>query len=264
MKSNIIFLDTNILSELAERESLWSSFGHFLIDNNLTIGLSTQLHEIQRYPKNFELLTEFFKVMPVAILKTGDVIIKEEVESHPYYRSGSICTYFVPPWETEEFMERAMGSENIKIANGETQKLGNLFPSLLEDRKPNFPVASSGKYEFEQLDEYAFACLGQTLVRDYPNFYRSFEGRLNEFKPRVFLSQRCVSAAIFYDYYVLKHKPKISDAGDHHHKFIIPYCKIAVLERHASDILHLIQKKTNILNNTEIYNIDFLKTFSRN
>ena len=78
--SRFIYCDTNIISHLAKNKQLWSRLFDFLIENDLTLGVSgAQLVELTDAK---HLLSDFawlFVRVPSALLKTPDMVLAEEV-----------------------------------------------------------------------------------------------------------------------------------------------------------------------------------------
>jgi hypothetical protein len=127
--------------------------------------------------------------------------------------------------------------------------------------KKNFPPSREGKYTKNQADDFARGQIFQWLAYDHRDFLEKVSSNIENFQPGIFLSIRLYSYVIFYKYYLGQRDPiRPSDFGDLFHLFSIPYCEIAVMERDLCNVLNQIKQNHDVLDSTEVFNIDFVKT----
>jgi len=76
----------------------------------------------------------------------------------------------------------------------------------------------------------------------------------------VFRSVRLFALVNFYKYYLGRREPsRLSDFGDFGHLGFLPYCDLAVMERDLCEVLNQIKQHHDVLDSTEVRNIDFLR-----
>lgn len=262
------YFDTNILSTLAKRQLLWSRLFEFLKDNDLTLGIGgPQIVELSDADRLHRELVDLFINVPSGLLKDWLVIIDEEVKAHPKKRRESLLLYPLNAVLFEENglnkLEAFLSSEQLRDARNDQLLNAKQMYTNLTRLKPNFPALKSGKYSRKQADEYADLIVLQWLTSQYRDFMASFQSHFEDFHPEAFLSIRLHAYVIFYKYYIGQREPKkLSDFADLGHTFYIPYCDIAVMERDLCNVLTQIKHNHNILQNTEIRNIEFLDNWS--
>jgi len=91
--SRFAYFDTNILSQLAKDRSLWRRLTAYLLDNDLTLALSSQVAELSDVPRLHDALADMLVSVPAAIIKTWDTVLDEEVVAHPGLRGDTLLAY---------------------------------------------------------------------------------------------------------------------------------------------------------------------------
>lgn len=262
--SRFAYFDTNIISEVAKRPTLWTKLSAFLEKNDLTLGLSTaQVAELSNAPELHSSLISLFFSVPTAFLKTWDVIIAEEVEAHPQRRTQSLLMYPVNAMLLEndgiEKFYAFLTSSQLGDARQNQLACARQMGARHTELKNNFPPSKSGKYVRNQSDEFADIEVMQLLVTQNRQFLKEIRKDIVAFRPEVFHSIRLYAHVIFYKYYLGNRNPtKLSDFGDLGHLFYVPYCELAVMERDLCNILNQIKRNHDVLGNTVLRNIDFL------
>jgi hypothetical protein len=87
------YFDTNILSEIAKRIDIWQRLIDFLADEDLTLAISSQVAELASANRLHERLGQLLIHVPSAIIKSWNVVLAEEVASHPNERFQSLLGY---------------------------------------------------------------------------------------------------------------------------------------------------------------------------
>jgi hypothetical protein len=262
--SRFAYFDTNIISNLAKNQSLRDSLSAFLVEHDLTLGLSTaQVVELADARKLHTSLVALFLSVPTALLKTWDAVIAEEVEAHPRRRTQSLLMYPVNAMLLEDGgigrLYGLLSSEPLAKARRGQLLYAQQMEARLTRLKNNFPPSKSGKYVRKQSDKFADYQVMQWLVEDHRGFIEAMQADISSFHPEVFLSIRLFAHVLFYKYYLGNREPKkLSDFGDLFHLFYIPYCELAVMERDLCNVLNQIKRNHDILENTSVKNIDFL------
>lgn len=262
--SNFAYFDTNILSHLAKNENLWSGLFGYLEENDLTIGLGGgQVSELSDAKRLHEKLFVLLMNTPTGIIKNWDEIIAEEVHAHPKQRIDTLLMYALNAILLEEdgpkrFLE-FLSSNELKRARKDQLSHAKKMQKRHNDLKRNFPPSNSGKYTREQAEKFTEQLIKQWLSHDHKNFLDDYDTQPGMVRFSVFLSIRLFGYVIFYKYYLGQREPKqLSDFGDLFHLFPLPYCDLVVMERDLCNILNQIKKNHNILNSTNIHNIDIL------
>lgn len=268
--AHFAYMDTNILSYLANNRELWPKLLDFFRANDLTMGVGgPQIAELSDADRIHQELVALFMSVPTGILKNWDMIIDEEVKSHPNMREDSLLLYPLNAILLEpnglDKLQKFLSSNELKEARRDQLSYASQLQDRMAELKGNFPPAKGGKYIRSQADEFAIYMSMQWLAIDHRDFLVSLR---DQFEPKdfhlgVFYSIRLYAYVIFYKYYLGQREPsKLSDFADLAHFFIIPYCEIAIMERDLCNVLNQIKKNHDILESTEIYNIDFIYAIS--
>ncbi len=263
--SNFAYFDTNIILEIAKDKSLWNELYTFLGQNDLTMGLSTgQIAEIADAKKLHQSLVGLFLSVPTALLKVWDEIINEETESHPNRRTKTLMMYPLNAILAEnngiDKLFAFLSSNNLAKARSQQKILATQMYPRHKQLKKNFPPSKTGKYEKEQASLFADVLVMQMLANINQRFLIDMKQDIPLLQLEVFTSIRTYAYVIFYKYYLGNREPsRTSDFGDLGHLFYLPYCKLIVMERDLCTILNQIKKNQEVLNNSIIKNIEFLK-----
>ncbi len=268
--SRFVYLDTNIISTLAKDRSSWPDLLSFLEAHDLTMGLSTaQVAELADAKRLHSDLVGLFVSVPTGVLKIWDTIVSEEVSAHPNFRTDPLLLYSLNAILLEEDglqkLFAFLSSPELYAARQDQLKYANQMEDRHSTLKENFPPSKSGKYTKHQADEFVDNIVIQWLFRDHRQFLIESMKNVNGYNLKVFKSIRLFGYVNFYKYYLGQREPKkLSDFGDLGHLFYIPYCELAVMERDLCNILNQIKRNHDILENTIIRNIDFLKHWELN
>ncbi len=261
--SRFAYFDTNIISHLAKNRQLWSKLSDFLMQNDLTLGISSaHAAELSDAKKLHQILSDLFISVPSAVLKTSDMILAKEVKAHPSKRQDSLLLYplntiLIEPNGLHKLQE-FFSSKKLYNARKDQLLHAQQMARRHNELKNNFPPSKSGKYTREQADEFAEIQVMQWLAALHKEFLASFQKNIESFHPEIFLSVRLFAHVIFYKYYLGSREPRgTSDFGDLMHLFCIPYCELAIIERDLCNILNQIKRNHDTLELTIIQNIDF-------
>jgi hypothetical protein len=264
--SRFAYLDTNILSYLAENRNLWPKLLEFFRQNDLTMGVGgPQVAELSDADRMHKDLVSLFVSVPTGILKNWDMIIDEEVRSHPQRRVETLLFFalnaiLLEPNGLDKLLY-FLSSKDLKEARSDQLFYASKMQNRMEELKGNFPPSKSGKYTKTQADEFAIYMVMQWLAIDHKDFLVSLrcQSNIEDFHLDVFLSIRLYAYVIFYKYYLGQREPrKLSDFADLGHFFMIPYCEMAIMERDLCNVLNQIKNNHDILESTEIHNIDYI------
>ncbi len=264
--SRFIYLDTNIVSIFSKDDSLWSNLFKFLKRNDLTVAIGAgQVAELSDARRLHTDLARFLVSVPCGIIKNWDEILSEEVEAHPEQRTSSLLMYPLNAILLEENgfekLVRFLSSKSLADARDDQLRHAKQMGSRHSKLKKNFPPKPSGSYTRRQADEFSVIQVLQWLARTHREFLTQFQDDIMALNTDVFLSIRLFGYVIFYKYYLGRRDPKkLSDFGDMFHLYGLPYCELAVMERDLCDTLNQIKRNHSILESTDIYNIDFLRS----
>jgi len=257
--SKFIYLDTNILSHICTETELYHPFFDHLSKNDLTIAISAGiLAELSQVTRKHSDLDWLLSLSPSALIKTGEMILQEEVKAHPNYRNDTLLYYPLNHLMGTKFLEDYLSSSKL----ADIRRIQLSFAERQEERhqqlKDNFPPSKSGRYTKEQAKEFTWMKTFQWLISQHPTFMNQFKDNITEFRAEVFLSEQLRSYVQFYKYYLGGRTPKLSDFGDLFHLSSIPYCEMAVLEKDLCETLRQIKSHQNIIHNLRVENIDFI------
>jgi len=263
--SRFVYCDTNIISHLAKTKHLWSRLFDFLVENDLTLGISgAQLVELSDAKSLLNDLAKLFLRVPSALLKNSETVLAEEVEAHPQRRTKSLLLQPLNAMLLEadglQKLQGHLSSPGLRNARKTQLDLARQLASKHAEVKTNFPPSRTGDYTREQADEFASAIVMQWLADDHRDFLVGFQSHIPDFHPEVFLSIRLFAHVIFYKYYLGRREPnKISDFGDVGHALLIPYCELAIMERDLCNVLNQIKHNQDTLASTIVRDIDFFQ-----
>jgi hypothetical protein len=257
--SRFVHADTNILSEFAKKPQLWRPLQDFLHEQDLCLGISgAQVAELSSDNRLHEPLNVLLTPVPAALIKPPELVLKEEVNSHPKKRTEGLLQYPLNALLGKRDFGEFLSSSMLSNARNEQRNAAQLWMKRLQDLKPNFPPKQSGKYSQDQADLFAWTITIQELSFGYLDFLAQFKDKVANLETDAFPSIKLMGYVIFYKYYLVGQQPKDSDFGDMFHLYDIPYSKLAIMERNMCGILNQIKKNHDALNGVTIMNKDFL------
>lgn len=263
--SRYIYFDTNIISHYVMDQSLWSHLFDFLVGRDLFLGIGEgQLAELADLKSHHLELVHFLLQVPSGVLVGRKRILEEEVASHPQRRTSTSLAYpidafLMQPNGPDELLAH-ITSDQLAESRRDQRAHARLMAARLEELKPNFPPSKSGRYTYEQANEFAQIQVMQWLAPDHRSFLEQFKSDVSGFVSEVFLSVRLFAYVFFYKYCIDNRKVKeLSEFGDLLHLFSIPYSEIAVMERDLCNIMAMISKRHDVLDSTSVRNIEFIR-----
>lgn len=266
--SRFVYFDTNIISHLAKNIDLWHPLFNFLEQNDLTLGVSgAQVVELFDAKGLHEDIVALFLSVPSGLLKTWDMILDEEVKSHPHWRRDSLLLYplnamFIEPGGVEKLQD-FLSSKGLRAARKDQLEHAQQMAERHANLRNNFLPSKTGKYTRQQADEFAWMLVMQRLAPTHRDFLVGFKNDIESLHLQVFLSIRLFAHVIFYKYYLGQREPKrSSDFGDLSHLAYIPYCEVAVMERDLCNVLNQIKNHQDTLKSTVVRDIDFFADWS--
>ncbi|TFH25494.1 hypothetical protein E4G67_00930 [Candidatus Bathyarchaeota archaeon] len=235
-----------------------------MTENDLTIALSegvlAELSEaIRIHPQLDMVLTS----LPSALVKTGEMILQEEVQSYPEKRIESLFLYPLNHLIGTNFLKDYLSSSGLVDARLDQRSFAGLMGTRHEEMKKNFPPKSSHGYTRKQAKEFAWYITYQWLLNQHRIFIEQFTDNLSNLKVEVFQSIQLRSSVQFYKYYLGRRTPKTSDFGDLFHLSYLPYCETAILEKDLGETLRQIKQREGILENVRIENLDFIRKLKK-
>lgn len=265
--SRFAYFDTNILSELAKRPDLWGPVADYLIHEDLTIAVSSQVAELSDVSRLHEALGSMLVALPSAVIKQWDLVLAEEVMAHPETRSESLLLYPLNalllepggPVQLQEFLN----SKDLREARRGQREAAARLPGRHAGLKANFPPGPGGVCVKDQAPFFASVLTMQWLAGSHLSFLQQFRNNIEGFREQTIKSVRLYALVLYYKYYLGNREPKkSSDFGDLFHLYALPYCALAVVERDLANVLAQIKRADTVLAATEIRDIDFLRNFA--
>ncbi len=157
--------------------------------------------------------------------------------------------------------ESLFSEDYVTKAREEQMRQAGQLPQEHLRLKANFPTPQQGKYTKEQAGEFSNLMTVQALAGLHREFLKQFtEGDFSKLKLENFRGIRLRAMAIFYKYYLGRREPKkTSELGDFGHLYYLPYCKLAVMENDLCSILNQLKKNQEVIGETEVENLSFLR-----
>lgn len=266
--SQFIYLDTNIFGYLVEREKLWNKLARYCEINDLVVAVSeanlSELSDVKHMHKD---LTRLMLSLPSALIRAGDNIVQLEVTAYPYKLESSLILLYplknaLLEQDGAEKIERFLSSPLLKQAREDQLKHAKLMPNILESAKKKNKPSTGSRYTSQDAEEYASFGVLYVLARDHRKFLENLGTAPDVFPDTTFQSLRLHFLGIFYKYYLWRQTPqKRSDFVDLWHLYHIPYCKMVIVERELCKVLKHIKHDHPTLLSTDIFDIDFIRTF---
>jgi hypothetical protein len=142
------------------------------------------------------------------------------------------------------------------------------FEKRIKSVKNNFrPIKHADEFTEDDGAYYAFQLVFlQILCRDWPRCAKKIKQELGignpPHLPKQFRGHWLFALAQFYRYYLHRRRPAGNDYGDFIQVVPIAYCRLAVVEKNLQQELQHIQKNEPMLNQTEIYGLDFVRNLT--
>lgn len=258
--SRFVYPDTNILSMIASDLAKWRRLQNFLYRHDLCIAISAaQVAELSEVSLLHADLNTLLTAVPSVLTKPPNIILDEEVKSYPHRRTNTLVLYPLNALFGKEDFAQFLSSPKLIEARKQQRMSAKQMRLRFESLKPNFPASESGRYTWEQAEEFTWMITVQWLADTHPFFLQRFKQKASDFNAEVFLSVQLFGYAIFYKYYLHSKQPELSDFGDMFHLCTIPYCKLAILERDMSNVLNHIKSHHKVLDGVVVRNVDFFR-----
>ncbi len=264
--SRFLYCDTNILSYLAKEPELWRRLAEYLLECDLTIAVGVQAAELADAQRLHDRLTALLLGVPSAIIKPSGTILEEEVRAHPAARTEPLLLYPINAMLAEpegpDRLRQFLSSAALNTARCGQREAAAQLPSRHAALKSNFPPSPDGKYSRAQAKEFTWIQVVQWLAGSHVAFLERFKADVSALHVETFASVRLFALVLFYKYYLGGRQPNSrSDLGDMAHLHAIPYCNVVVVERDMANTLRQIQRHDAVLAHTDVYDIDFFKTW---
>lgn len=256
----VVLLDTNIWNYFAKDESTWKSLDDYLDRSSLTLGISIiNFAELAPVTRIHEALACLMCTVRCGEIKSRDALIDAEKQSHPDDALIELLDRRYVPEDQSRLLDQLSGSD-ARTANETHLEVSEIAQSRLASLNDFFPPASSGRYETNQVIEFANLIAIQRIILSHREFYRPFSDRFGDLRIECFRSIRISALVTFLRYYAGHKIPQRSDFGDLNLLYSAPYCRVLIVENNLREMLVQAKKlDSSILSNTEIRSIDFVR-----
>jgi len=259
------YLDTLVLSALADESHLWPAVSTLLESRGLSLALSrchiAELHEVARRHAS---ICEFLATVPTCLVADAEAMLQAEIASYPDRAPAeAIVLCALTPEFCKTELLRGLRSPELRDVRVAMRQNAELMQTVLDERRDNFPPGPTGRYTSDQADLFADHVVIEKLLK------RSREAlallpKTGEIPGDAFLSLRLAPLVSFFKYYVGRRAPKTpSDLGDLCHLEYMPYCRLVVTERDLQETLRQLRPLTRVLDASTIKNISFLRELGR-
>jgi len=266
-----LYLDTNILSELAKNKNWWDSLKSFITDANLTLAVSgAQLAELSDAIHLHERITNLFWYVPTKAILTWDEILYKRLDERNLYDPIEIGIFpyllrNMKDVNPKEKFRIGLSSQKMKEARDIQLSDAKKMRAQILKYKTNISPNSHGKYIRKQAPEFARRLtiqfcqnskdLSQKARVELVDLYHQAGNKIDHFQ-----AIEVFAYFIFYKYYIAGHSGrKLSDFGDLFHVFYLPFVSLGVLEKGMTEILNQIKRNHFLLDNVRIENINFFR-----
>ncbi len=220
--SCFLYLDTNILSEIAKNNCIWGRLHDYLIASDLTLAISGgQIAELVDASRLHEKLAELFLTLPSAVIKEQAVVLAEEVSAHPKDRTNRLLKYPLNAMRLEhdgqQKLVEFLSSPALAGAAAAQRQAAEHLLEKHREMKLNFPPKESGKYTIGQGSEFADNITMQALGYDHRRFLLTFAQDVTRLRLETFRSLRLQALVSFYKNYLGGREPhKLSTSETRH------------------------------------------------
>jgi hypothetical protein len=263
MSKKLIFFDTNILREIITHKEKWHPFSQYLENENLVIVISAiqfiELYKVKRY---HDVVTSFLLEIPSCMFRWWTEILKDEVEAFPHTLKIQYLTF---PSFQEMFSRTNQGDKLRSVLDD--PKIGFMWEAMEVEKLQFLPIMKlvtktlpkNQDFINQDFELHNFGRVLSDLRKVSRSFIDEVKDDLETSDLEYFTGSFLRASYLYYKYILRGAKLKPSDLGDYYQTFYIPYCSIAVVEKDMARILHLLKKGKNLLPNTEVKSIRFIR-----
>jgi hypothetical protein len=262
METPLLYLDTNIISVVADSDAYRDALRNFLRSNGLWLGLSgVNMIEIQAASKKHGAIASFLGSVDVALLWDDGRLLAKEVTRHPsHLENQEVVAKLVPgPSDPSVFLDH-FRSKSLEDSRKTVISKSRHMNPILQERQSNFRPRNGDAYTKDQAPDYQHIVVFAQLNNRAPEFIRGLARQSDSLRIEAFQSLGVAPLVCFWKYYLGQRVPKRqSDFADLGHLAFAPYCRIVVMEKDLAHVLRQIQSSLPVLKGTEVEDIGFVR-----
>lgn len=228
-----LYLDTNILSELAKRGDV-TTFIRWMEAEDFELALSGPLFvELSAAVDRLVQLPALLLGVDVRVLFDAPVLLAAEIARFPN-GAGAGATQSVSPKGTFEVdaLLRVLRRPSTAAARTEVLANGAQMPARHGQLKANFPPGPDGRYSLAQGEEYVEVLVRQMIETSPDVDVALLPAIFASFRASAFPSLHHLAVVNFWTLYKRGEAPsQTSDMGDLTHLQIFPYADVVITER---------------------------------
>lgn len=258
----LCLVDTNAASEMSKYPA--REFRNFLewslTDKPTMIPCFSMftIMELRRKPTVYEQFLETFSPFPIAILKSHEQLLAEEVDSYPNPMvinpilhaftglasspDNRMKNVFDKLFDTSE----AQSQERMWLDGRDSAIAGML--SLVKNYPPE-----ENKYTSREIRTFLEIAVIQQLASRFMQFAKSYVDADNAINIDAFPSLKISLFTAFYKFYVDNRRPSQSDVFDIVIAAPTPYVDAVITERHQAEVLRKIKRRDEFIEKLQVF-----------
>lgn len=235
-------IDTCVISDLFEDSSRFRRFLDMRESLNLLLGISiSTLFELKKAPERYEWFKNEFTALPTFLLKSADMLLKDEIKSYPNENAENSLFYYL--FEGKELLEHFDSSpkfqNTVKFLENNKHVVLNSILSL----KSNFQADKDGKFSNLRIEEFVKKVTIQQLKSFFPKWFNQFDPMI-KIETEIFKSLRSQLLMTFWKFYLMvDRKARKSDVFDISIVSSLPYVDIFITEKNMKNDIDQIKNK---------------------
>jgi len=257
----LCLLDTNALTSFIQNPYKWISYfdHHFEIKNTLICYSIFSLCELWYRKEIFEQYLDVFSWYPSLVLDGHESIFQKELLN--YFDQNEINPIVISPTTIYEkglskkaILQKLFLTEHfINRTHFWKDQENEILQSIIELKK-NYPP-NKGNYSIKEIEKFNYFVTIEQIGFRAPDFSKKIilSNQLLDIKR--FPSINMTNYMVFYKFYPDNRKPLDSDIFDIIITAICPYVDCIITEGNVCNIINVIQKRHNFLNNCKAYSL---------
>jgi len=247
-------VDTCVISDFFDDLSIYQKFLDMLTKQETLIGISiSTILELKKMPKRYDWFKSEFTALPTFLLKSSEMLLKDEIKSYPYenMESPMLASLFEGKTLLEYFDSSQKFQNTAKFLEKNKPVVLNSIVSLIN----NFPPDKDGKYSNFKIEEFLNKVTLQQLESFFSEWFKQLDSNI-KIETDLFKSLRSQLLITFWKFYLMKDRNvKKSDAFDITIVSPLPYIDLFLTEKNMRNDIEQIKKKKLFFEDLEVKTI---------
>lgn len=257
--SKLCFLDTCVISDLFEDQTLYDTFIKFAITKKCIIGVSIHtLAELKKSPKKYDRFKEEITAMPSFLLKPAEMILGDEIKSYPEPNTESVS--LIRLCDNKAFLEHLDRNEKYQKT---LQIINKVKPHILESLlslRDNFQTDKVNGFSNLRIKEFVEKIIIQQLTKTHHEWLQEVMNSKTNFNFEVFKTFTSQLLITFWKFYMSRdRKSRNSDIYDIAFASCFGYMDYVISENNLVNDMKQISRKGLFFENVIPLNTKDLK-----